>query len=75
MEKIYITKIGSKGEIFPPKELREHFGLTKDQNIIMKVYSDRIVIKKLESLEDILKHPPIAKISYHVLKNMKSEFE
>lgn len=75
MENHYILKIGTKGEIFPPKEVRETLGLTKDQNISMKVYSDRIVIKKIEALEEILKKPSEAKISYHALKNLESEFE
>jgi len=75
MEDQYVLKIGSKGEIFPPKEVREKLGLTKDQTIIMKVYPNRLMVQKLESLEEILSKPTEAKISYHVLKNMESEFD
>ncbi len=71
----YIIKIGSKGEIFPPKEVREQLGLTKNQNILMKVYPNRIIVQKIEDLEKILSEPADAKISYHVLKNMESEFD
>ncbi|TFG18894.1 MAG: AbrB/MazE/SpoVT family DNA-binding domain-containing protein [Promethearchaeota archaeon] len=75
MEKQYILKIGSKGEIFPPKEVRDLLGFNKDQSIIMKVYSNRIIVQKIDSLEEILSKPTDVKISYHVLKNMESEFD
>lgn len=75
MEKQYILKIGSKGEIFPPKEVREFLGFNKDQSIIMKVYSNRVIIQRIDSLEEILSKPTDVKISYHVLKNMESEFD
>jgi len=75
MEKQYILKIGSKGEIFPPKEVRDLLGFNKDQSIIMKVYSNRVIVQKIDSLEEILSKPTNVKISYHVLKNMESEFD
>lgn len=75
MEKQYILKIGSKGEIFPPKEVREYLGFNKDQFILMKVYPNRIIVQKIDSLEEILSKPTNVKISYHVLKNIESEFD
>jgi bifunctional DNA-binding transcriptional regulator/antitoxin component of YhaV-PrlF toxin-antitoxin module len=75
MEKQYILKIGSKGEIFPPKEVREYLGLKKNQSILMKVYSNRIIVQKIDSLEEILSKPADVKVSYHVFKNIKSEFD
>ena len=75
MEKQYILKIGSKGEIFPPKEVRDFLGFNKDQSIIMKVYSNRVIVQRIDSLEEILSKPTDVKISYHVLKNMESEFD
>ncbi|MHA1293565.1 MAG: AbrB/MazE/SpoVT family DNA-binding domain-containing protein [Promethearchaeota archaeon] len=75
MENQYILKIGSKGEIFTPKEVREYLGLKKNQNILMKVYSNRIIIQKIDSLEEILSKPTDIKISYHVFKNLESEFD
>ncbi len=75
MENQYILKIGSKGEIFPPKEVRETLGLTSNQPILVKVYNNRMIIQKLESVDEILKNPAKAKISYHALKQLKSEFD
>ena len=75
MENHYILKIGSKGEIFPPKEVRESLGLTSNQPILVKVYNNRMIIQKLESVDEILNKPAKAKISYHALKQLKSEFD
>ena len=71
----YILKIGSKGEIFPPKEVRDYLGLNKDQKILMKLYSNRIIVQKIDSLEEILSEPTNVKISYHAFKSIKSEFD
>ncbi|GAH64731.1 unnamed protein product [marine sediment metagenome] len=63
------------GEIFPPKEVREYLGFNKDATILMKVYSNRIIVQKIDSLEDILSIPTNVKISYHAFKNIESEFD
>lgn len=68
-----ILKIGSKGEIFPPKDIREKLGLEPDQPIILYVHNDQLIIRKIHSLEEVLKSPPKVKISYHVWKQFKDE--
>ena len=75
METQYIIKVGSKGEIFPPKEVREYLGFQPNQTLILKVYRNRLILEKFVALEEILKQPATAKISYHALKQIKSEFE
>ena len=68
-----VLKIGSKGEIFPPKEIREKLGLVPNQTIILTVQQDKLIIRKLYSIEDILKTPPKVKISYHAWKQFKQQ--
>ena len=75
METQYVLKIGSKGEIFPPKEVRDYLEFHKDQSILMKVYPNRLIIQKLDSLDDILTAPAKVKISYHALKQLECEFD
>jgi bifunctional DNA-binding transcriptional regulator/antitoxin component of YhaV-PrlF toxin-antitoxin module len=75
MESQYIIKIGSKGEIFPPKEVRDYLELGKDQTVLMKVYPNRLIIQKIDSIDEILSKPAKTKISYFALKNMESEFD
>lgn len=69
----YILKIGSKGEIFPPKEIRKKLGLKPDQQISMTIQDDKLIIKKIYSIEEILKTPPKTKISYHAWKQFKKD--
>lgn len=69
----FVLKIGSKGEIFPPKEIREKLGLTPNQPILMTIHEDKLIIRKLDSIESILSTPPKAKISYHAWKQFKKE--
>jgi len=69
----FILKIGSKGEIFPPKKIREKLGLTPNQPILMTIHRDKLIIRKLHSIENILSTPPKAKISYHAWKQFKDE--
>ncbi|MBD3341643.1 MAG: hypothetical protein GF353_21240 [Candidatus Lokiarchaeota archaeon] len=68
-----ILKIGSKGEIFPPKDIREKLGFEPDQPIILYIHNDQLIIRKIHSLEEILKTPPKVKISYHAWKQFKEE--
>lgn len=69
----FVLKIGSKGEIFPPKEIREKFGLEPNQTIILTVQQDKLIIRKLYSIEDILKTPSKVKISCHAWKQFKQQ--
>ena len=75
MKTHYRLKIGSRGEIFLPKEVREDLDLKKNQSILIKVYPNRLIIQKADSLEEILSQPSDNKISYHMLKNLKNEFD
>lgn len=68
-----ILKIGSKGEIFPPKELREKLGLEPGQPILLYIHNDQLIIRKIHSLEELLESPPKVKISYHAWKQFKDE--
>ncbi|TXT53463.1 MAG: hypothetical protein BAJALOKI1v1_2420007 [Promethearchaeota archaeon] len=68
-----ILKIGSKGEIFPPKEVREKLGLLPGQPIIIYLHKDQLIVRKLHSIEHILQSPPKVKISYHAWKQFKED--
>ena len=69
----HILKIGSKGEIFPPKEVREMLGLTNNQTIILTIHQEKLVIRKLHSLNDILKKPAKVTISHHAWKEFRKK--
>lgn len=68
-----ILKIGSKGEIFPPKAIREKLGFEPDQPILLFIHEDQLIVRKLHSIEEILNSPPKTKISYHAWKQFKGD--
>lgn len=68
-----VIKIGSKGEIFPPKELRQSLGLEPNQPIIIYQYKNTLIIRKITSLEEILQQEPKITISYHAWKQLDQE--
>jgi len=68
-----ILKIGSKGEIFPPKEIRERLGLEPNQPILLYIHQDQLIVRKIHSIEEILNSPPKVKISYHAWKQFKDQ--
>lgn len=68
-----ILKIGSKGEIFPPKVIRERLGFEPNQPILLFVHQDQLIVRKIYSIEEILNVPPKTKISYHAWKQFKED--
>jgi bifunctional DNA-binding transcriptional regulator/antitoxin component of YhaV-PrlF toxin-antitoxin module len=47
--------VGSKGELFPPKEIRRRLGLRAHMKVIYKIESGRLVVEPVPSLEEVLK--------------------
>ena len=68
-----ILKIGSKGEIFPPKIIREKLGFEPNQPILLFIHQDQLIVRKIYTMEEILNVPPKTKISYHAWKQFKEE--
>jgi len=49
------SRVGSKGELFPPKEIRRRLGLRAHTKVIYKIESGRLVVEPVPSLEEVLK--------------------
>jgi len=54
---IAIGRVGSKGELFPPKEIREKLGLRPHVKVIYRVEKERLIVGPIPSIEDVLKEP------------------
>lgn len=50
--------VGSKGELFLPKRIREELGFSPGDHIIAEIKNNRIIIRKIHDLLDLL-HTPI----------------
>ena len=47
-------KIGKKGEIFTTKKIREALGLHPDTYVLASVVKDKLIIKRIPSLNELL---------------------
>ena len=52
--------VGKKGEILPKKSLREISGIKAGDEILIEAYPGELIVKKIYSVEDLLKMPIIA---------------
>jgi AbrB family looped-hinge helix DNA binding protein len=70
------TKVGSKGEIFPPKEIREKLGLLPGTELDLEVKDSKLIIKPIPTINDMLKRPSKVEISleqFHKLRRNLSK--
>lgn len=57
------SRVGSKGELFPSKEIREKLGLKPHTRVIYRVVDGRLVIEPVPDLKDLLCEPPELEIT------------
>ncbi len=69
-----IGKIGSKGELYPPKKIREYLGFSPETRIefIITPNGD-LLVKKIPLLKDILKEKIVAKVTIEEFKKTSKE--
>ncbi len=52
------SRVGSKGELFPPKEMREKLGLRAHTKVLYKIEDGRLVVEPVPSLEEVINEAP-----------------
>jgi len=57
------SRVGSKGELFPPKEIREGLGLRPHVKVVYKVEGGRLVVEPVPGLEEALEEPPSVEVT------------
>lgn len=67
------SRVGSKGELFPPKEIREKLGLRAHVRVIYKIEEGRLVVEPVPNLEDVLKEPPSVEITLEEFHGFRRE--
>jgi len=60
---IAIGRVGSKGELFPPKKIREKLGIKPHMKVVYRVEKGRLIVEPIPSLEDVLREPPEIEIT------------
>lgn len=60
---IIVGRVGSKGELFPPKEIREKLGLKPGVKVVYRVINGKLIVEPIPSIEDVLEESKPVKIS------------
>ena len=61
-------KVGSKGELFPPKKIREAVGLVSNQRVKYSAIQGRLVVEKIPGIEEKLAQEPKIVVTLEELK-------
>jgi len=67
------SRVGSKGELFPPKDIREKLRLKPHMKVVYKIEGGRLIVEPIPSLEEILKEPASVKISLEEFYSFRKE--
>jgi bifunctional DNA-binding transcriptional regulator/antitoxin component of YhaV-PrlF toxin-antitoxin module len=66
-------RVGSKGELFPPKAVKEAVGLEPRQKVIYRAEARRLIVEPVPTLEQVLKQPPAIRISLEAFARFRRE--
>ena len=67
------SRVGSKGELFPPKEIRERLGLRPRVKVIYNVEDGRLLVEPVPSLEEVLREPPPVEMTLEEFHGFRRE--
>ena len=68
-----VGHVGPKGELFPPKRVREEAGLKPGDRVVYRADPGRIEIVKIPGLREAYSRRKIAKITLEEFENMTRE--
>jgi len=66
-------RVGQKGELFPPREVREEAGLKPGDQVVYKADHGRIEVVKIPGLREAFSRKKIAKVTFEEFENMTGE--
>ncbi len=67
------SRVGSKGELFPPKEIREKLGLNACTKVIYKIESGRLIVEPVPTLKEVLQESPTVEITLEEFHKHRKE--
>jgi len=68
-----IGKIGKKGEIYIPKRVRELANLNPGDEVLVEVRGKELIIRKKESVIDVLMEEAVSKVSVEELREIREK--
>ena len=70
---MFIGRVGSKGELFPPKELRERLDLKPNRRVLYSEKDGALIVEPVPTMEELLDRPPKVEVSLDELRELRSE--
>ena len=67
------NRVGSKGELFPPKRIRETLGLRPNTRVIYKIEKGRLVVEPVPRLEEVLRDAPSVEVTLEEFHKFRKE--
>ncbi len=64
---------GKRGELYPPKNLREAIGIHPGTKVIFRVVDSKLEVEPVPSLGDVLKMDAIAEVTLEELEQFRSD--
>jgi len=69
-------KVGSKGELYPPRKIREALGLYPNSRIRYTISpKGYLIVERVISVEDLLVSPPLAKVSTEEIEKLSESMQ
>jgi bifunctional DNA-binding transcriptional regulator/antitoxin component of YhaV-PrlF toxin-antitoxin module len=65
--------VGSKGELFPPKEIRKKLNLKAHTKVIYKIEAGKLIVEPIPTLEEVLKESPTVEITLEEFHKHRKE--
>jgi hypothetical protein len=67
------SRVGSKGELFPSKEIREKLKLNAHTKVTYKIESGRLIVEPIPSLKEVLEEKPSIEITFEEFHKQRKE--
>jgi len=65
--------VGSKGELFPPKEIREKLGLKACTKVLYKIESGRLIVEPIPTIKEVLQENTTVEITLEEFHKQRKE--
>jgi hypothetical protein len=67
------SRVGSKGELFPSKEIREKLKLNAHTKVIYKIEAGRLIVEPIPTLKEVLEEKPSVEITIEEFHKQRKE--
>ena len=67
------SRVGSKGELFPSKEIREKLKLNAHTKVTYKIEAGRLIVEPIPSLKEVLEETPSVEITFEEFHKQRKE--